>query len=115
MQLSVWIVARFSYCISIQRELPEADPVGGKKGAGMEIKYLIGAAVAHKMFGQGIVEDAHDNYIEVQHPKDTAHTRRLIEMCPTVRFTGGNFRKGKAQSKLERLKTLLTGGKENCL
>ena len=45
-----WIVARFSY---------------GKKGARMEIKDLIGAVVAHKIFGQGIVEDAHDNYIEV--------------------------------------------------
>ena len=31
----------------------------------MEIKDLIGVAVAHKIFGQGIVEDAHDNYIEV--------------------------------------------------
>ena len=31
----------------------------------MEIKDLIGAAVTHKIFGQGIVEDAHDNYIEV--------------------------------------------------
>jgi len=31
----------------------------------MEIKDLVGAAVAHKIFGQGIVEDAHDNYIEV--------------------------------------------------
>ena len=31
----------------------------------MEIKELIGAAVTHKIFGQGIVEDAHDNYIEV--------------------------------------------------
>ena len=49
MQLSVWIVARFSY---------------GKKGAGMEIKDLVGAVVAHKIFGQGIVEDAHDNYLE---------------------------------------------------
>lgn len=31
----------------------------------MEIKDLIGVAVAHKIFGQGIVEDAHNNYIEV--------------------------------------------------
>lgn len=31
----------------------------------MEIKDLIGAAVTHRMFGQGIVEEAHDNYIEV--------------------------------------------------
>ena len=31
----------------------------------MENKDLVGVAVVHKMFGQGIVEDAHDNYIEV--------------------------------------------------
>lgn len=31
----------------------------------MEIKDLIGVAVRHKMFGQGMVEDAHENYIEV--------------------------------------------------
>ena len=31
----------------------------------MEIKDLIGATVTHKIFGQGIVEDAPDNYIEV--------------------------------------------------
>lgn len=31
----------------------------------MEIKDLIGVAVAHKIYGQGIVEDTHDNYIEV--------------------------------------------------
>lgn len=31
----------------------------------MEIKDLIGSSVVHKMFGQGIVEDGHDNYIEV--------------------------------------------------
>ena len=31
----------------------------------MEIKELISAAVVHKIFGQGIVEEAHDNYIEV--------------------------------------------------
>ena len=31
----------------------------------MEIKDLIGVAVKHKMYGQGVVEDAHDNYIEV--------------------------------------------------
>ena len=31
----------------------------------MEVKDLVGVAVAHRMFGKGIVEDAHDNYIEV--------------------------------------------------
>ena len=47
---------------------------------------------------------------ELQHPQDTAHARiydRLIEMCPPVRFTGGNFRREAAQHKLERLKKLM--------
>lgn len=68
--------------------------------------------------GKPLIVTTNLTLAELQHPKDTAHTRiydRLTEMCPPVRFTGGNFRKGKAQSKLERLKTLLTEGKENCL
>ena len=47
---------------------------------------------------------------ELQNPKDTAHARiydRLTEMCPPVRFTGGNFRKETAQGKLKQLKSLL--------
>lgn len=32
----------------------------------MEIKDLIGVAVEHKMFGQGIVEEAYDKYVEVR-------------------------------------------------
>ena len=47
---------------------------------------------------------------EIQNPTDTAHARiydRLLEMCAPVRFTGGNFRKGMAQSKLEELKKLI--------
>ena len=42
--------------------------------------------------------------------EDTPHARiydRLIEMCTPVRITGENFRKAKAQAKMERLKMLL--------
>lgn len=47
---------------------------------------------------------------EIQNPPDTAHARiydRLLEMCAPVRFTGGNFRRGMAKSKLEQLKSLM--------
>ena len=47
---------------------------------------------------------------ELQNPEDTAHARiydRLTEMCCPVCITGENFRKAKAQAKMERLKTLL--------
>ena len=47
---------------------------------------------------------------ELQNPEDTAHARiydRLIEMCTPVCITGENFRKAKAQAKMERLKMLL--------
>ena len=47
---------------------------------------------------------------ELQNPEDTAHARiydRLTEMCTPVRITGENFRKAKAQAKMERLKMLL--------
>ena len=55
---------------------------------------------------------------ELHHPQDTAHARiydRLLEMRPPILFTGGNFRRKTAQSKLECLKELLNDGKENCL
>ena len=47
---------------------------------------------------------------ELQNPEDTAHARiydRLTEMCCPVCITGENFRKAKAQAKMERLKMLL--------
>ena len=47
---------------------------------------------------------------ELQNPEDTPHARiydRLIEMCSPVCITGENFRKAKAQAKMERLKMLL--------
>ena len=47
---------------------------------------------------------------QLQNPQDTAHARiydRLTEMCAPILFTGGNFRKEKAQAKLNRLKELL--------
>ena len=47
---------------------------------------------------------------ELQHPKDTAHSRiydRVLEMCPPVCCTGGNFRKKAAQDKLGLLKELM--------
>jgi hypothetical protein len=43
-------------------------------------------------------------------PEDTTHARiydRLTEMCCPVCITGENFRKAKAQAKMERLKMLL--------
>ena len=49
---------------------------------------------------------------ELLNPEDTAHARiydRLMEMCTPVCITGENFRKAKAQAKMERLKTLLSG------
>ena len=54
---------------------------------------------------------------ELQNPEDTAHARiydRLTEMCTPVCITGENFRKAKAQAKMEQLKTLLDG-KGSCL
>ena len=47
---------------------------------------------------------------ELQNPEDIAHARiydRLTEMCCPVCITGENFRKFKAQAKMERLKMLL--------
>lgn len=47
---------------------------------------------------------------ELQHPQDTPHARiydRLLEMCAPILFTGTNFRRQTAQSKLDRLKTMM--------
>lgn len=47
----------------------------------MEIKDLIGAAVTHRMFGQGIVEEAHDNYIEVFFPQKGKKSKFFYPSC----------------------------------
>ena len=47
----------------------------------MEIKDLIGAAVAHKIFGQGVVESAWDNYIEVTFIKILKDVNFLIHLA----------------------------------
>ena len=47
---------------------------------------------------------------ELQHPQDTPHARiydRLLEMCAPILFTGTNFRRQTAQSKLDKLKTII--------
>lgn len=51
---------------------------------------------------------------QLRNPEDVPHARiygRLLEMCVPVRFTGGDFRKITAQQKMERLKKLMEGGK----
>jgi len=47
---------------------------------------------------------------QLRNPEDVPHARiygRLLEMCVSVRFTGGDFRKIPAQQKMERLKNLM--------
>ena len=47
---------------------------------------------------------------ELQHPQDTPHARiydRLLEMCAPILFTGTNFRRQTAQSKLDKLKEMI--------
>ena len=46
---------------------------------------------------------------QLRNPEDVLHARiyvRLLEMCVSVRFTGGDFRKITAQQKMECLKSL---------
>ena len=94
------------------------DDFGMERGTEYGLEQVYNVIDSRYRSGKPLIVTTNLTLQELQHPKDTAHARiydRLIEMCPPVRFTGGNFRKGKAQSKLERLKTLLAGGKENCL
>ena len=47
---------------------------------------------------------------QIQNPTDTAYARiydRLLEMCAPILFTGTNFRRQTAQSKLDKLKTII--------
>ena len=94
------------------------DDFGMERGTEYGLEQVYNVIDSRYRSGRPLIVTTNLTLQELQHPKDTAHARiydRLIEMCPPVRFTGGNFRKGKAQSKLERLKTLLAGGKMNCL
>lgn len=52
-----------------------------KEGETMEIKDLIGARVVHKLFGEGIIENAHDRYLEVAFLEKNKKSRFSYPSC----------------------------------
>ena len=64
--------------------------------------------------GKPLIVTTNHTLEELQNPKHTAHAciyDRLTEMCCPVCITGENFRKTKAREKMERLRLLMNGAK----
>ena len=60
--------------------------------------------------GKSLIVTTNLSLDELQHPQGTPHARvydRLLEMCTPILFTGTNFRRQTAQSKLDKLKAMM--------
>ena len=94
------------------------DDFGMERGTEYGLEQFYNVIDSRYRSGKPLIVTTNLTLNELHHPQDTAHARiydRLLEMRPPILFTGGNFRRKTAQSKLECLKELLNDGKENCL
>ena len=86
------------------------DDFGMERGTEYGLEQVYNVIDSRYRSGKPLIVTTNLTLEELQNPEDTAHARiydRLTEMCCPVCITGENFRKGKAQAKMERLKTLL--------
>ena len=93
------------------------DDFGMERGTEYGLEQVYNVIDSRYRSGKPLIVTTNLTLEELQNPEDTAHARiydRLTEMCTPVCITGENFRKAKAQAKMEQLKTLLDG-KGSCL
>ena len=86
------------------------DDFGMERGTEYGLEQVYNVVDSRYRSGKPLIVTTNLTLEELQNPEDTAHARiydRLTEMCCPVCITGENFRKAKAQAKMERLKTLL--------
>ena len=86
------------------------DDFGMERGTEYGLEQVYNVIDSRYRSGKPLIVTTNLTLEELQNPEDTAHARiydRLTEMCCPVCITGENFRKAKAQAKMERLKTLL--------
>ena len=87
------------------------DDFGMERGTEYGLEQVYNVIDSRYRSGKPLIVTTNLTLEELQNPEDTAHARiydLLTEMCTPDRITGENFRKAKAQAKMERLKTLLT-------
>ena len=86
------------------------DDFGMERGTKYGLGQIYNVIDSRYRSGKPLIMTTNLTLEELQNPEDTAHARiydRLTEMCCPVCITGENFRKAKAQAKMERLKILL--------
>ena len=86
------------------------DDFGMERGTEYGLEQVYNVVDSRYRSGKPLIVTTNLTLEELQNPEDTAHARiydRLTEMCCPVCITGENFRKAKAQAKMERLKMLL--------
>ena len=86
------------------------DDFGMERGTEYGLEQVYNVIDSRYRSGKPLIVTTNLTLEELQNPEDTVHARiydRLMEMCCPVCITGENFRKAKAQAKMERLKMLL--------
>ena len=86
------------------------DDFGMERGTDYGLEQVYNVIDSRYRSGKPLIVTTNLSLDELQHPQDTPHARiydRLLEMCAPILFTGTNFRRQTAQSKLDKLKTII--------
>ena len=86
------------------------DDFGMERGTEYGLEQVYNVIDSRYRSGKPLIVTTNLTLEELRNPEDTAHARiydRLTEMCSPICITGENFRKAKAQAKMEQLKKLL--------
>ena len=99
-----------TYGISQSEMLLIIDDFGMERGTEYGLEQVYNVIDSRYRSGKPLIVTTNLSLDELQHPQDTPHARiydRLLEMCAPILFTGTNFRRQTAQSKLDKLKTII--------
>ena len=86
------------------------DDFGMERGTKYALEQIYNIVDSRYRSRKPLIVTTNLSLTELQNPQDTAHARiydRVLEMCLPILFTGENFRKETAQTKLNGLKELL--------
>lgn len=86
------------------------DDFGMERGTEYALEQIYNIVDSRYRSRKPLIVTTNLSLTELQNPQDTAHARiydRVLEMCLPILFTGENFRKETAQTKLNGLKELL--------
>ncbi len=86
------------------------DDFGMERGTEYGLEQIYNIVDSRYRSGRPLIVTTNLSLNDLQHPQDTPHARiydRLLELCAPILFSGENFRKATAQSKLDKLKKLM--------